>query len=589
MEEVNLFNLESTVIDLGGNSGSSGSSSVNFGPGIELLMNDKRTGSNNINIDLGELDNLEKELNEMTGNYGGGGGGGGSNNQSSTTRSFGFSSFGNLFGGGGGNENVESVDEVKMNFGGGSDGDGGGAKIGSATRQTHSAASTWDGFTKYNEIPAEYKSSSSVPDSSKMNEREKRRKKKMMIKKLEEWREKGLIKNYSHFGDDSPYEEVEDEYESALEDKRKKDSIKLQGWWFMTFVNSVEYANAAFNPFDINLDGWGEQVNEDIDSYEEIFSELHEKYKGGKLSPELSLLLRLGFSAAVVNFTNKALSTATPGFNDVIKQSPELMKLFTNATVSSMSQQSPGFAFASNLVNNPEQINSSFGPPPPPMETNIRNTPSQHLQPSNVRQPMSQMNYTPAAGRQDIDMARGSMFREQGVDIGGSARFGNPAENYSSINTPAPEPQPRSAVVQNASNYQQSPQQPQQPRVEMRGPQDLDNILSGLKTKSASPQQQQQQQYSSPILETIDMALSSPPQQQQQPQQQIFGGNLQEYNIEEQQQEPPQQQKMYSSKSEDNSMISISSLKYLQNETIPLKRGRKPKNGSSRNIIALDI
>ena len=91
MEEVNLFNLESTVIDLGGNSGSSGSSSVNFGPGIELLMNDKRTGSNNINIDLGELDNLEKELNEMTGNYGGGGGGGG--NQSSTTRSFGFSSF----------------------------------------------------------------------------------------------------------------------------------------------------------------------------------------------------------------------------------------------------------------------------------------------------------------------------------------------------------------------------------------------------------------------------------------------------------------------------------------------------------------
>ena len=79
---------------------------------------------------------------------------------------------------------------------------------------------------------------------------------------------------------DSNYDEVEDEYETALEDKRKKDSIKLQGWWFMTFVNSIEYANSAFNPFDINLDGWGEQISEDIDSYEEIFMELHDKYKG---------------------------------------------------------------------------------------------------------------------------------------------------------------------------------------------------------------------------------------------------------------------------------------------------------------------
>ena len=92
------------------------------------------------------------------------------------------------------------------------------------------------------------------------------------------------------------------------------------------------------------------QVSEDIDSYEEIFAELHDKYKGGKMAPELSLLLRVGFSAAVLNFSNKALSTATPGFNDVIKQSPELMKMFTNATVSSMSQQSPSFEFAKNLM-----------------------------------------------------------------------------------------------------------------------------------------------------------------------------------------------------------------------------------------------
>ena len=94
-----------------------------------------------------------------------------------------------------------------------------------------------------------------------------------MIKKLEEWNEKKMISNYSHFTLDSDFEEVEDEYETALADKRRKDAVKLQGWWFMTFINSLEYDNAVFDPFGLNLDGWGEQVNEDIDSYEEIFGE----------------------------------------------------------------------------------------------------------------------------------------------------------------------------------------------------------------------------------------------------------------------------------------------------------------------------
>ena len=75
----------------------------------------------------------------------------------------------------------------------------------------------------------------------------------LMLKRLEEWRAKGLVSG-AHFNNDSSYEEVEDEYETALEDKKKGESKKLYSWWFMTFVNTVEYANAAFNPFDINFD-----------------------------------------------------------------------------------------------------------------------------------------------------------------------------------------------------------------------------------------------------------------------------------------------------------------------------------------------
>lgn len=416
------------IIDLGLNELDSISlnidSTPSFGGGIELLMNDKKkTPTGSMNIDLGELDKLENELNNLSA----------SSTETKTLGGLG-SSFSNFFNIGGSSSSSESK-PIDTNRDTGSE-----PGLGHATSESMGNTKTWDGFSKMNEIP-----SSGYSNSSKLSDREKRRKKRMMIKKIEEWYEKGFIKNNPHFTLDSSYEEVEDEYETALEDKRKKDSIKLQGWWFMTAVNSLEYANAAFNPFDINLDGWGEQVSEDIESYEEIFAELHDKYKGGKLSPELSLLLRLGFSAAVVNFSNKALSSATPAFNDVIKQSPELMKMFSNATVSSMSQASPGFAMANSIINDSKQgPNLNMGPPPAPIDTKSMANMGQRPG-NNTQSTAGQMSFREmSSSRPDLAMARGTV--------------------------PAPV---------NSRNESQIPV-----RQEMRGPStDIDSILSGLKTK----------------------------------------------------------------------------------------------------------
>ena len=476
--DIGLNDLEPISI----NFDNSSSKAVNFGPGIELLMNDRvKTGSNNVKFEVGDLDNLEQELNNLSGV-----GSGPSNSHTSSTSSgnesktlSGFAS--DLFGFGGsasqpsfeGGKTIHLENEFTD------------SKLGQSTAESMGNTKTWDGFSKVNEIPTDR----SYAAPTNLSERERRRKKRMMIKKLEDWNSKGLYKSSSHFTLDSSYEEIEDEYETAMEDKRKKDSVKLQGWWFMTFVNSVEYANAAFNPFDINLDGWGEQVSEDIDSYEEIFSELHEKYKGGKMAPELSLLLRLGFSAAVVNFTNKALSSATPGFNDVIKQSPELMKAFTNATVNTMSQNSPGFAFANNMMQ--DQMNKPRGPPPPgPMETKGQAPP-----------PRPGMVYTETpSNRQDINAARGAMFREQGVDL---------------------------------NNYQDMAQQDRSSRpTTLPQTSDIDNILSGLKTRNV---------------------------------------NIHESAV----------------NNDDDSMISITSLKDVQNGNMP-KRSRR-KQRSDKNTISLDI
>jgi hypothetical protein len=347
----------------------------------------------------------------------------------------------------------------------------------------------------------------------------------MMIKKIEEWYEKGLIKNNPHFTLESSYEEIEDEYETALEDKRKKDSVKLQGWWFMTAVNSLEYANAAFNPFDINLDGWGEQVSEDIDSYEEIFAELHDKYKGGKLSPEISLILRLGFSAAVVNFTNKALSSATPAFNDVIKQSPELMKMFTNATVSSMSQASPGFNMANNLMkeNQGQGPNRNMGPPPAPVET--KSMPNMGQRPGNNTQ-----MFSPPQNRPDLAMGRGTT----------ASPLIPPPGPVSGRSEPVPQ------VSRGISDNQIQ-------RPEMRGPStDIDSILSGLKTRVVSD----------PI---IPPSFNSEPEPSNN---NAASEVLSEYGM--------------------DSMVSVSSLRDMQGGNIP-KRSRRRNNNSRGNTVSLDI
>ena len=477
--------------------------SVNFGSGIELLMNDKKRSNSysNINIELSELDKLEDELNELSGT---------NKESSSNSDTKTLSGFSNLF-----NFGSTTKKDHPSNT------DSNDSKLGEATINSigNTNTKTWDGYTKVNEVPV----SDSYSNSSKMSDREKRRKKRAMLKKLDEWYDKGLIKNSSHFNMDSNYEEIEDEYETSLEDKRKKDSIKLQGWWFMTFVNSIEYGNAFLNPFDLNLDGWGEQVSEDIDSYEEIFSELHDKYKGGKLSPEISLLLRLGFSAAVIHISNKALSSSTPGFNDVIKQSPELMKQWTNATVQAMSQQDPRAAFMSNILNKEPDVNTSFGPPPKAVDTRTQGQPQ--------RPPINNMQFTQNPGsRPDISAGRGAMFREQGVDIN------NNQENLQRQDRTPIQPPPQRP---NPNTFQGPQGQAPPQRTEMRGPQNMDinNILYGLKTKEVMIHEQS----TNSVVEDND------------------------------------------------SMISVTSLRDMNNTTLPKRTNNRRKQRSDKNTISLDI
>jgi hypothetical protein len=121
------------------------------------------------------------------------------------------------------------------------------------------------------------------------------------------------------------------------------------------------------------------------------------------------------------------------------------------------------------------------------------------------------MTFTEAPGnRQDINAARGAMLREPGLEM----------NTFKNVNEPD-------------TQMRAPPIQPMSQRTEMRGPQnsDIDNILSGLKTK--------------------------------------------QINIHETKEE------------ENDSMISIGSLKDLQNNSMPKKSRRKPR--SDKNTVSLDL
>ena len=203
---------------------------------------------------------------------------------------------------------------------------------------------TWDGFKDINAINLD-----DASGHAKRQNREERLKEKFeVLRKLETLESKGatLSKKYSM---DSDLNEMKGEYEFLMNEKEKENSVKFQGKVLTTMITGLEFLNSKFDPFDIKLDGWSEQINENVDDFDEIFAELHEKYKSkAKMAPEIKLLFQLASSGIMIHMTNTMFKSALPGMDDIMRQNPDLMNHFTKAAMSSMEQSSPGL---SNFMN----------------------------------------------------------------------------------------------------------------------------------------------------------------------------------------------------------------------------------------------
>ncbi len=170
-----------------------------------------------------------------------------------------------------------------------------------------------------------------------MNEEDLLNEKREVLYQLDRLEKKG-VRLPKKFSLASNLDEMKTELERLKKDRELDTSVKFQRKVLMTTIAGIELANEYFDPIGAKLSGWSENINETIDDYDDIFEELHEKYKGkAKMAPELRLLFTLGGSAFMFHMTNSMFkSSGVPGLDQVLKENPELAKQFANATAKTM-------------------------------------------------------------------------------------------------------------------------------------------------------------------------------------------------------------------------------------------------------------
>ena len=168
-----------------------------------------------------------------------------------------------------------------------------------------------------------------VPLTTQLTPQEVRMKKIELLRKLSEIKSKGfaLTKEYDF---NSSLEEMEYEFELLKSFVDKRNGIKVYKNILLNGVSIMEFLNEKYDPFDFHLEGWGEHMSVEVDSYDDVLEELYEKYKGTgkKMAPEVKLLLLLVASGSAFHFSKS--QSSIPGLEAVISKNPELISKLLN-------------------------------------------------------------------------------------------------------------------------------------------------------------------------------------------------------------------------------------------------------------------
>ena len=135
----------------------------------------------------------------------------------------------------------------------------------------------------------------------------------------------------------SSFEDMQFEHDRLKKQRDVEKSIKFSRKILMALVSGIEFLNGKFDPFDVRLEGWSENVMENVADYDEVFEELHDKYgESVKMAPELKLIAMLAGSGFMFHLTNSLFKTASPKLSDILKQNPDIMRNISEAAAKNM-------------------------------------------------------------------------------------------------------------------------------------------------------------------------------------------------------------------------------------------------------------
>src|SRR5210317_1359761 len=198
-----------------------------------------------------------------------------------------------------------------------------------------------------------------------------------LVNKLGRLEKKGFTVN-KRLNVYSPVDELRNEVKRITYSIDVDKSIKFSRRMLIACTTGLEFLNKKYNPFEIQLDGWSENVMENVDDYDEVFEELYVKYRSKMhVAPEIKLIMMLGGSAMMFHLTNSMFKSVMPNMNDVIKQNPGLvqnmMTAVQNTVPKSQQQGTPENGERHEMQGPGFDISSLMGnimmPPTPPMNT----------------------------------------------------------------------------------------------------------------------------------------------------------------------------------------------------------------------------
>jgi hypothetical protein len=181
----------------------------------------------------------------------------------------------------------------------------------------------------------------------------------------------------------SDIEEIRTEYKRLIYAIECDRAIKFQRRILIACVTGLEFLNKRFDPFDLQLDGWSENMMENVEDYDGVFEELYQKYNAKvNVAPEVKLIMMVGGSAMMFHLTNSMFKAAIPDMSKVMKQNPDLVKNMMDAVQRTQQEAAPmgasGRGDGSSARREmrgpampPMDMGSLFGMmgPPPPMNT----------------------------------------------------------------------------------------------------------------------------------------------------------------------------------------------------------------------------